>query len=83
MELKSSVAFALILLFLLQPRMSKGAGSSDWKPAEVYEIDYKGPETHFFPPPDHARGASSQTENKSVKSKPRTAHIGRKVLGGR
>ncbi|CAN6470832.1 unnamed protein product [Victoria cruziana] len=84
MELKSSVAFALLLLFLLQTRMSRGAGSGDWKPAEVYEIDYKGPETHVLPPPDHARGASLQTENEPVKSKPLTAYyIGRKELGGR
>ncbi|KAK3226475.1 hypothetical protein Dsin_006337 [Dipteronia sinensis] len=58
MELKSTTLLAsLFILFLLSS--SKG-GSSEVVAAvdshEVYEIDYKGPETHAsIPPPDHSR----------------------------
>ncbi|GLT79333.1 hypothetical protein SLA2020_508250 [Shorea laevis] len=56
MERKSTVSVVFLLLLLLAtPRISKG--SSDALDTEVYQIDYRGPETHSsIPPPDHYGG---------------------------
>ncbi|KAL5740744.1 hypothetical protein ACOSQ2_029924 [Xanthoceras sorbifolium] len=59
MELKSTVAslFLLFLLLLSTPFSSKGGSVVAAVDSEVYEIDYRGPETHSsIPPPDHSRG---------------------------
>ncbi|KAK2657996.1 hypothetical protein Ddye_011048 [Dipteronia dyeriana] len=55
MELKSTTLLAsLFIIFVLS---SPKGGSSEVVAGEVYEIDYKGPETHAsIPPPDHSRG---------------------------
>ncbi|XP_030452323.1 uncharacterized protein LOC115674127 [Syzygium oleosum] len=57
MEAKSTVAAVFFLLLLLSsPHFSTGNmnGSDD---SEVYDIDYRGPETHSSttPPPTHFR----------------------------
>ncbi|KAJ0087983.1 uncharacterized protein LOC116110881 [Pistacia vera] len=47
----------LLLVFLAQPRFSIGGSMEMGSTSEsdVYEIDYKGPETHSsIPPPDHS-----------------------------
>lgn len=34
--------------------------------SEIYEIDYRGPETHsFVPPPDHSHGKPHSAHDKS------------------
>uniref|UniRef100_A0A2P2J9U2 Uncharacterized protein n=2 Tax=Rhizophora mucronata TaxID=61149 RepID=A0A2P2J9U2_RHIMU len=57
MELKSGItAVFLLSLFLATPYPSKGR-SSDVADPEIYEIDYRGPQTHSkLPPPAHSRG---------------------------
>ncbi|KAF8036085.1 hypothetical protein BT93_C1931 [Corymbia citriodora subsp. variegata] len=57
MEVKSAVAAVFFLLLLLSsPHFSTGNlnGSND---SGVYDIDYRGPETHSssIPPPTHSR----------------------------
>ncbi|KAJ6425486.1 hypothetical protein OIU84_026126 [Salix udensis] len=58
MEFKSTIT-AVFLLFLLlaTPHVSRG-GSGVADSEEVYEIDYRGPETHSSvkPPPGHFHG---------------------------
>ncbi|CAK7342980.1 unnamed protein product [Dovyalis caffra] len=57
MELKSSITTAFLLfLLLVTPYISRGG--SDVADSEVYEIDYRGPETHssVTPPPGHSHG---------------------------
>ncbi|BBH06025.1 hypothetical protein Prudu_017571 [Prunus dulcis] len=56
MELKDSTILTFLLLFFLAtPCFSRGG--SDVVGTEVYEIDYRGPETHSsIPPPDHSHG---------------------------
>jgi len=41
-------------------------GGSEALDAEIYEIDYRGPETHsFVPPPDHSHGKPHSAHDKS------------------
>ncbi|RZC70373.1 hypothetical protein C5167_033488 [Papaver somniferum] len=60
MGLKFGVAFGFILvLFLSRPILSQGIRSNVvelMKSDEIYEIDYRGPETHSkrIPPPDRS-----------------------------
>ncbi|KAJ4704856.1 putative Transmembrane protein [Melia azedarach] len=56
MELKSTFTiFFLLFLLLASPFLSTG-GTVELG-SEVYEIDYRGPETHSsIPPPDHSSG---------------------------
>ncbi|XP_007027280.2 PREDICTED: uncharacterized protein LOC18597917 [Theobroma cacao] len=50
-----SITLVLLLLLLSVPYFS--TGSWDVSDREVYEIDYRGPETHSsIPPPDHSHG---------------------------
>ncbi|KAJ8899660.1 hypothetical protein K2173_019356 [Erythroxylum novogranatense] len=56
MELKSSVATVFLLFLVLSsPCVSRG-GTKVVDDPEVYEIDYRGPETHssLLPPPVHS-----------------------------
>ncbi|KAF5182572.1 hypothetical protein FRX31_027847 [Thalictrum thalictroides] len=60
--LKSNILIIVVFLVLTVTRptfsrVSPGAHAED--PAnEVYEIDYRGPETHsFIPPPDRSTGS--------------------------
>ncbi|PSR98184.1 Transmembrane protein 184 [Actinidia chinensis var. chinensis] len=54
MELKPSI-LALFLLFILlaMPCFSKGGFEVADMDLEIYEIDYRGPETHSYRPPPH------------------------------
>ena len=41
-------------------------GESEALDSEIYEIDYRGPETHsFVPPPDHSHGKPHSAHDKS------------------
>ncbi|KAG4996156.1 hypothetical protein JHK85_027595 [Glycine max] len=55
MELRSTftTCFFLLILILALPRFSRG--ESEALHTEIYEIDYRGPETHSsgVPPPHH------------------------------
>ncbi|CAL0310455.1 unnamed protein product [Lupinus luteus] len=58
MEYKSTfiTCFFLFLFFNL-PHFSIGVPQYEALDSEIYEIDYKGPETHSsVPPPDHSHG---------------------------
>ncbi|KAK1563268.1 hypothetical protein Q3G72_025179 [Acer saccharum] len=75
MELKSTTLLAfLFILFLIS---SPKGGSSEVVVAavdshEVYEIDYKGPETHAsIPPPDHSRGKPMIRHDATVDPSPK------------
>ncbi|GLT55786.1 hypothetical protein SLA2020_288780 [Shorea laevis] len=83
MELKSSITtiFFLFLLLTAVPYFSRGGSSLD---LEVYQIDYRGPETHSAtPPPNHSLGKplihrkSSLAPRKSKGS--RSGNIGEKA----
>ncbi|KAJ6864904.1 hypothetical protein NC651_035463 [Populus alba x Populus x berolinensis] len=57
MELKSSITTVFLLfLLLVTPHISRGG--SEVADSEVYDIDYRGPETHssVMPPPGHFHG---------------------------
>ncbi|XP_062117182.1 uncharacterized protein LOC133831038 isoform X2 [Humulus lupulus] len=80
---KSSFTLIFILfLFATLPYFSTGAIVVDSH--EIYEIDYRGPETHSsIPPPDHSNGKprvhrqSSWGHPNNPKSK--TTYLGRKA----
>ncbi|OIW11203.1 hypothetical protein TanjilG_28294 [Lupinus angustifolius] len=58
MERRSTfiTSFFLILILTL-PYFSIGGTRSEAMDSEIYEIDYRGPETHSsVPPPDHSHG---------------------------
>ncbi|XP_058738154.1 uncharacterized protein LOC131610271 [Vicia villosa] len=53
--------FFLFLIFMTLPYFSRGGLDS-----EIYEIDYRGPETHsFVPPPNHSHGKVHSPHHKS------------------
>ncbi|KAL5711378.1 hypothetical protein ACHQM5_021842 [Ranunculus cassubicifolius] len=57
MELKLSffVLVAFLVLCLARPTLSRGLHHKEESDNDVYEIDYRGPETHsFVPPPDRS-----------------------------
>ncbi|CBI32703.3 unnamed protein product, partial [Vitis vinifera] len=58
MELKSTTAaFFLLFLLLSAPYFSRGELDMSDKNPEIYEIDYRGPETHsYIPPPNRSGG---------------------------
>ncbi|KAI4349179.1 hypothetical protein L6164_009807 [Bauhinia variegata] len=62
MELRSTfkACFFLFLLLVL-PYFSKGG--SEVVDSEIYEIDYRGPETHSSTPPPHDSHASTYPKN--------------------
>lgn len=57
--------FILLLLFylvLIITYIVEGGPQTEGLDSEIYEIDYRGPETHsFVPPPDHSLGDHSKT----------------------
>ncbi|XP_062168270.1 uncharacterized protein LOC133874383 [Alnus glutinosa] len=83
MELKSTITTIFFLFLLLSlPYFSTGGSEVD---LEVYQIDYRGPETHSStPPPDHSHGKplihrkSSLAPRKSKGSRG-TGNIGEKA----
>ncbi|KAJ9181608.1 hypothetical protein P3X46_009723 [Hevea brasiliensis] len=57
MELKCSIApIFLLFLLLVLPYISRGG--SEVEESEIYDIDYRGPETHSsaMPPPGSSHG---------------------------
>ncbi|XP_024028754.1 uncharacterized protein LOC21407167 [Morus notabilis] len=57
MELKSCFTTIFFLFLFAAPYFSRGEYSDALDSNEVYEIDYRGPETHSsIPPPDHSHG---------------------------
>ncbi|XP_070676670.1 uncharacterized protein [Malus domestica] len=97
----STILTTCLFLFLLaKPSFSKGLnqtkwflhafsllGGSDLMDTDVYEIDYRGPETHSsVPPPHHYHGKKPKPlihkENAMATPKPesiKAAKMGRKV----
>ncbi|KAE9585461.1 hypothetical protein Lalb_Chr25g0289201 [Lupinus albus] len=64
-----STSIFLILIFTL-PYFSMGGPRSEALDSEIYDIDYRGPETHSsVPPPDHSHGlmATNHIKEDSVK----------------
>ncbi|XP_050383732.1 uncharacterized protein LOC126800406 [Argentina anserina] len=65
-----SIFITIFLLFLLTtPFFAKGTGISEMvdSTTEVYEIDYRGPETHSsIPPPGHLHGKKKPSPSPSV-----------------
>ncbi|XP_054804076.1 uncharacterized protein LOC129307212 [Prosopis cineraria] len=59
MEIRSTFTTCFFLFLLLSvPYFSTGASQA--LESEIYEIDYRGPETHSSsPPPDHHRSHAS------------------------
>uniref|UniRef100_M0ZNC4 Transmembrane protein n=1 Tax=Solanum tuberosum TaxID=4113 RepID=M0ZNC4_SOLTU len=59
MELKFSFIVIFLLLLLVSPSFSSSSGKMDLSKvdtSEIYEIDYRGPETHTnIPPPRGGR----------------------------
>ncbi|KAM2345488.1 uncharacterized protein LOC126592476 isoform X1 [Malus sylvestris] len=87
-KLENSTIFtSCLFLFLLATPCFSKVGESDLMDTEVYEIDYRGPETHSsVPPPGHSHGKKSlpliHKENAMATPKPNSiegANMGRKV----
>ncbi|MCL7038083.1 hypothetical protein MKW94_028901 [Papaver nudicaule] len=72
MDLKYGVAFGFILVLVLsRPMLSQGIRSNAVglvKSDEIYEIDYRGPETHSkrVPPPDRSGNRHKTTSTTST-----------------
>ncbi|WCJ34560.1 hypothetical protein M5689_015863 [Euphorbia peplus] len=56
MEFKSTIISSFLLFLLVLPHTSRGRYESE-RDSEIYEIDYRGPETHSsaLPPPGRGR----------------------------
>ncbi|KAK9193043.1 hypothetical protein WN944_003739 [Citrus x changshan-huyou] len=79
MELKSSIT-TFFLLFLLFATPFCSLGGLPELDSEVYEIDYRGPETHSsIPPPDHSHGRGKPViRHESAVVPPESKATGRK-----
>ncbi|KAF4382149.1 uncharacterized protein LOC115708859 [Cannabis sativa] len=82
--IKKSTFILIFILFLFSthPYFSTGAMVVDSE--EIYEIDYRGPETHSsIPPPDHSRGKHRVHRQSSWghpnNPKTKTTYLGRKA----
>ncbi|KAI4300248.1 hypothetical protein L6164_033645 [Bauhinia variegata] len=66
MELRSTFTASFFLFLLLAlPYFSKGG--SQVSDSEIYEIDYRGPETHSsIPPPHHSHAKPHPTHRKTL-----------------
>ncbi|KAG9155455.1 hypothetical protein Leryth_009893 [Lithospermum erythrorhizon] len=52
MDLRETiVAIFFFLLLATPPSLSRGMKASDMADSAIYEIDYRGPETHAYVPP--------------------------------
>ncbi|XP_061350558.1 uncharacterized protein LOC133295718 [Gastrolobium bilobum] len=70
MELRSTFT-ASFFLFLILAFPFYSRGESEALHSEIYEIDYRGPETHSaVPPPHHSRGKLHSTPQKSSVTAP-------------
>nr|XP_048321597.1 uncharacterized protein LOC107404226 [Ziziphus jujuba var. spinosa] len=86
MEIKSSISTLFLFLLLLSAPYYVG-GESDAVGNEIYEIDYRGPETHSsIPPPDHSHGKPLILERERAVGHPKSkgstnvnASMGRKA----
>ncbi|XP_021911370.1 uncharacterized protein LOC110825221 [Carica papaya] len=66
MEIKSATIFIFLILIL---PLSFSTGGLD---SEIYEIDYRGPETHSsIPPPDHSHGRRPFIHHKTARRSPK------------
>ncbi|KAM1576023.1 hypothetical protein ACFX10_032393 [Malus domestica] len=83
----STILTTCLFLFLLAKPCFSKVGGSDLMDTDVYEIDYRGPETHSsVPPPHHYHGKKPKPlihkENAMATPKPESikgAKMGRKV----
>ncbi|XP_059428748.1 uncharacterized protein LOC132162531 [Corylus avellana] len=79
MEIKSSITtiFLLFLILLTVPSFSRGGSEME---VEVYQIDYRGPETHSStPPPGHSRGKPMLHRKNKFKGSRGTGNMGEKA----
>ncbi|KAK7245155.1 hypothetical protein RIF29_39990 [Crotalaria pallida] len=70
MEQRSTfTTYFFLFLILTLPYFSRGGSRSEVLDSEMYEIDYRGPETHSsVPPPDHSHGkATGLMGNRAIK----------------
>ncbi|KAA8518781.1 hypothetical protein F0562_016445 [Nyssa sinensis] len=89
MELKPSIT-AIFLLFLLFAAPCFSRGLYPWrlevakKDSGIYDIDYRGPETHSYKPPPNLSGAKPSAHGERVmaphKSKGLRAANARKIV---
>ncbi|KAJ1387686.1 hypothetical protein SESBI_39753 [Sesbania bispinosa] len=64
MELRSTFTTSIFLVLILAlPFFSRAAGESEALNSEVYEIDYRGPETHSSVPPPHHSGGKPHSHS--------------------
>ncbi|CAN4118924.1 unnamed protein product [Withania somnifera] len=57
MEMKASFMCIFLIFLLIAPCSSSGKIDLLKMDSEIYEIDYRGPETHtYIPPPKGSRG---------------------------
>ncbi|KAM3205306.1 hypothetical protein P3L10_028716 [Capsicum annuum] len=57
MEMKTSFICIFLIVLLIAPFSSSGKMDLSKMDSEIYEIDYRGPETHtYIPPPKGSRG---------------------------
>ncbi|XP_010490780.1 PREDICTED: uncharacterized protein LOC104768481 isoform X2 [Camelina sativa] len=67
------VSFLIIYLLLAVPCFAKGSEQTD---SEVYEIDYRGPETHNSrPPPETIHGKPPYIHHKTLTAGSAGAHV--------
>ncbi|OVA18123.1 hypothetical protein BVC80_1835g536 [Macleaya cordata] len=69
MDLKFSVAFlSVLLLVLTRPTLSQGRSDAMdlMNNNDMYEIDYRGPETHSHVPPPYRSGDSPFIHHKTT-----------------
>ncbi|CAK9164805.1 unnamed protein product [Ilex paraguariensis] len=66
MELKSCVTTFFLIFLLALPCLSRGRLDVPNMDSGIYDIDYRGPETHSFIPPPYESGGQHNNHRKSV-----------------
>ncbi|GFP89154.1 hypothetical protein PHJA_001059100 [Phtheirospermum japonicum] len=84
MEMKASLitTILLLLLLLVGPGFSRGTLRVKNMESEIYEIDYRGPETHtYIPPPDRAGDRPRIHHQTSMARRHKSKRHGKKTVG--
>ncbi|KAL3623315.1 hypothetical protein CASFOL_032131 [Castilleja foliolosa] len=85
MEMKASLIVTLLLfiLLLVGPGFSRRTlGVKNMNSENIYEIDYRGPETHtYIPPPNLAGARPSIHHQTSTAHRHKSKRHGKKIVG--
>ncbi|CAA0829751.1 Unknown protein [Striga hermonthica] len=70
----------LFLIILIGPGFSSGTLHVKNMGSEVYDIDYRGPETHTYLPPPDRTGQRPRIHHRASKAQRKSKKSGKKIV---